>query len=56
MPIKFLSFLKEQNADIICLQESRLRKNNIFNVSNAVKNLKSIYHYQYARSSEYIMA
>ncbi len=49
---KILAFLDEQNADIICLQESRMRKNNIFNVSEAVKNLKSIYHYHYARTSE----
>jgi endonuclease/exonuclease/phosphatase family metal-dependent hydrolase len=48
---KILGFLNDQNADIICLQEIRLRKNNIFNVSNAVKNLKSIEHYHYARSS-----
>ncbi|HRX13242.1 MAG TPA: hypothetical protein P5210_16380, partial [Draconibacterium sp.] len=49
---KILAFLDEKNADIICLQESRLRKNNIFNVAGAAKNLKSIYHYHYARSSE----
>ncbi len=49
---KILEFLNEQNADIICLQESRLRKNNIFNVSKAAKNLTSIYHYHYARTSE----
>jgi endonuclease/exonuclease/phosphatase family metal-dependent hydrolase len=47
-----LDFLDRQNADIICLQETRLRKNSIFNVSNAVKNLKSIEHYHYASSSE----
>jgi len=49
---KILAFLDEKNADIICLQESRLRKNNIFNVAGAAKNLRSIYHYHYARSSE----
>jgi endonuclease/exonuclease/phosphatase family metal-dependent hydrolase len=49
---KILEFLDEHNADIICLQESRLRKNNIFNVAEAAKNLKSIYHYHYARTSE----
>jgi endonuclease/exonuclease/phosphatase family metal-dependent hydrolase len=48
---KILTFLNEQNADIICLQESRLRKNNIFNLPDAVKSLNSIEHYQYARSS-----
>ncbi|GAB1450649.1 endonuclease/exonuclease/phosphatase family protein [Draconibacterium sp.] len=49
---EILEYLNEKNADIICLQESRLRKNNIFNVSQAVKNLKSINHYHYARTSE----
>lgn len=48
---KIVSFLDEQNADIICLQEARLRKNNIFNLPKTVKNLGSIEHYQYARSS-----
>lgn len=48
---KIISFLNEEKADIICLQETRLRKNSIFNLPNAVKNLKSIEHYQYARSS-----
>jgi len=45
-----LDYLNNQNADIICLQETRLRRNNIFNVANAVKSLKSIEHYQYASS------
>jgi endonuclease/exonuclease/phosphatase family metal-dependent hydrolase len=49
---EILAFLNEKNADIICLQESRLRKNKIFNVSEAVKNFKSINHYHYARTSE----
>lgn len=48
---KIMDFLNEQNADIICLQEIRLRKNNIFSVAGAVKNLKSIEHYHYASSS-----
>lgn len=48
---KILEYLNEKNADIICLQEIRLRKNDIFNVSGALKNLKSIKHYQYASSS-----
>jgi len=47
---KILDFLNEKNADIICLQEIRLRKNNIFNISNVVKSLKSIEHYHYASS------
>jgi len=48
---KIVSFLEEQNADIICLQEARLRKKSIFNLPNTVKKLGSINHYQYARSS-----
>jgi len=48
---RIISFLEEQNADIICLQESRLRKNNIFNLSKTVKDLKNISHYQFASSS-----
>jgi len=48
---KIVSFLEEQNADIICLQEARLRKNTIFNLPNTVKKLSSIEHYQYARTS-----
>jgi len=48
---KIISFLDEENADIICLQETRLRKSRIFNLSQTVKNLKNIRHYQFARSS-----
>lgn len=48
---KIVTFLEEQNADIICLQEARLRKKSIFNLQNTVKKLGSINHYQYARSS-----
>jgi len=48
---KIVEFLNEQQADIICLQETRLRKNAIFSLPNTVKSLKSIEHYQYARSS-----
>lgn len=46
-----LHFLNSQNADIICLQEVRLRKNEIFNLPNTVRDFESIKHYQYARSS-----
>jgi endonuclease/exonuclease/phosphatase family metal-dependent hydrolase len=46
-----VSFLEEQNADIICLQETRLRKKTIFNLSETVKRIDAIKHYQYARSS-----
>lgn len=48
---KIIDFLNGQEADIICLQETRLRKNSIFNLPAAVKDLNSIKHYQYARSS-----
>ncbi len=45
------AFLEKQDADIICLQEVRLRKNSIFNLGKAVEDLSLIHHYQYARSS-----
>jgi endonuclease/exonuclease/phosphatase family metal-dependent hydrolase len=48
---KIISFLDEQDADIICLQEARLRKNNIFNLASTVNKLETIKHYQFARSS-----
>jgi endonuclease/exonuclease/phosphatase family metal-dependent hydrolase len=44
-------FLKDQQPDIICLQEVRLRKNDIFNLARTVEDINSINHYQYARSS-----
>ncbi|MFW5755505.1 MAG: endonuclease/exonuclease/phosphatase family protein [Tangfeifania sp.] len=44
-------FLKEQQADIICLQEVRLRKNDIFNLGKTVEEFGFINHYQFARSS-----
>ncbi|NOY95172.1 MAG: endonuclease/exonuclease/phosphatase family protein [Chlorobi bacterium] len=44
-------FLKQQDADIICLQEVRLRTNKIFNLPGVVKELPGISHYQYARTS-----
>jgi endonuclease/exonuclease/phosphatase family metal-dependent hydrolase len=46
-----VDFLEEQNTDIICLQEVRLNRNNIFNLRRTVDKLKNINHYQYARSS-----
>lgn len=46
-----VKFLQDEQADIICLQEVRLRKNKIFNLGKTVRELKSINHYQYARSS-----
>ena len=48
---KIIDFLQGQDADIICLQEVRIRKNSIFNLAQTVENLDSIHHYQYARSS-----
>jgi endonuclease/exonuclease/phosphatase family metal-dependent hydrolase len=47
---KIVDFLNEQEPDIICFQETRLRRNTIFNLANTVKQLKSIEHYHYARS------
>lgn len=46
-----VSFLIEQNPEIVCLQETRLRKNSIFNLPETIKKMESIKHYQYARSS-----
>ena len=48
---KIINFLNERKADIICLQEVRLRTNTIFNLNNTVERLIGINHYQYARSS-----
>jgi endonuclease/exonuclease/phosphatase family metal-dependent hydrolase len=44
-------FLKESQPDIICLQEVKLRTNKIFNLEATRKELPSIRHYQYARTS-----
>ncbi len=44
-------FIEDQGADIICLQEVRLRQNNIFNLRQTVQELSSVSHYQFARSS-----
>ncbi len=46
-----VSFLMDQKPDIVCLQEMRLRKRNIFNLPETIKNMESISHYQYASSS-----
>lgn len=48
---KIISFVDSIQPDIICLQESRLRKNTIFNLAQTVKKLKTIKHYQFASSS-----
>ncbi len=47
----FVSFFDEQKADIICLQESRLRKNKVFNLAETVSKLENIKHYQFASTS-----
>ncbi len=47
---RIISFLEESNADIICMQESRLRRNDIFNLAKTVKDLERIKHYQFASS------
>ncbi|NCB06771.1 MAG: hypothetical protein EOM73_01245 [Bacteroidia bacterium] len=48
---EIVRFLEEEKADIICLQEVRLRKNTIFNLEQTVQTISTINHYQYARSS-----
>ena len=48
---QIIQFLKNSDASIICLQEVRLRTNSVFNLENTVRSLKTIKHYQYARSS-----
>lgn len=45
------SFLKENEPDIICLQEVKLRTNSVFNLQETRKEFSKIQHYQYARSS-----
>jgi endonuclease/exonuclease/phosphatase family metal-dependent hydrolase len=49
--VEIIRFLKEQQPDIICLQEVRLRQNNIFNLTKTVEELDFINHYQFARTS-----
>ncbi len=46
-----VSFLITENPDVVCLQETRLRKKNIFNLPETIKKIEAIKHYQYARSS-----
>ena len=45
---KILEFLDEKNADIICLQEIKLRNNRVFKIADVVNRLNSIKHYHYA--------
>jgi endonuclease/exonuclease/phosphatase family metal-dependent hydrolase len=49
--LEITRFLEEEQPDIICLQEVRLRQNNIFNLRKTVQELNFINHYQYARTS-----
>jgi endonuclease/exonuclease/phosphatase family metal-dependent hydrolase len=46
------SFLKQDEPDIICLQEVRLRTNKVFNLEEAKNEFSKIKHYQYARSGK----
>ena len=48
---KIVDYLNQQNADIICLQDVQLGRNNAFNAASAVKELKTIEHYHFGRSS-----
>ena len=48
---EIIRFLKEQQPDIICLQEVRLRQNRIFNLAKTVDEMEFINHYQFARTS-----
>jgi endonuclease/exonuclease/phosphatase family metal-dependent hydrolase len=48
---EIVRFLKEQQPDIICLQEVRLRQNTIFNLQKTVQEFHFINHYQFARTS-----
>jgi endonuclease/exonuclease/phosphatase family metal-dependent hydrolase len=43
-------FLKQDEPDIICLQEVKLRTNKVFNLEEAKNEFSKIKHYQYARS------
>ena len=48
---EIVRFLREQKPDIICLQEVRLRQNNVFNLAKTVEEFEFINHYQFARTS-----
>ena len=45
---KIIEFLNKQEPNIICLQETRVRRSSIFNLQNVLQNLPTINHYQYA--------
>ncbi len=48
---KITSFLKENEPDIICLQEVMLRSKNIFDLEKTIRDFAHIDHYQYASGS-----
>jgi endonuclease/exonuclease/phosphatase family metal-dependent hydrolase len=48
---KIISFLKGKESDIICLQEVRLRSNQIFNLQQFINEFDFAEHYQYARTA-----
>ena len=48
---EIIRFLIGQEPDIICLQEVRLRQNQIFNLAKTVEEMEFINHYQFARTS-----
>ena len=45
---KIRDFLEEEQAEIICLQEVKLRSASVFNLPQIVEHLPQINHYQYA--------
>jgi endonuclease/exonuclease/phosphatase family metal-dependent hydrolase len=49
--VEIIRFLNQEKPDIICLQETRLRQNQIFNLAQTVKAFDFINHYQFARTS-----
>ncbi len=48
---EIIRFLIDNKPDIICLQEVRLRQNNVFNLAKTVEEMDFINHYQFARTS-----
>jgi endonuclease/exonuclease/phosphatase family metal-dependent hydrolase len=48
---KVIAFLKKKAPDIICLQEVRLRSNQIFNLQQFIDEFDFAEHYQYARTA-----
>lgn len=46
-----MRFLQEENPDLVCLQEVRLKTNSVFNLEEIRTKYSFAAHYQYARSS-----